>query len=662
MSYNGPLLTRSFGPNFKGTKLSILEMDNNLLYLEELAKTQIGANYAQTVGTQVIGITSSSTIVEVEIETNGYPVQVTVTGDADPTGGVGNWCQLQLYKNGSPIGNIIQAESSANGENIPFTVNYIDSPTAGTYTYTLEVVDISGEFRFGEVSGPVITAIELANKNWVQTVATQSTVVPVGNDAQLVQVEITTTGAPIQIMVTGDANPTPDPGFCRLRLFRNNVPIGNSIQAESSLANENIPYALNFIDEVPSGTYSYSLRVTQTSGSTFSFGEVNGPVMTAVELVSGGDNWNESDNSVVDSVRSNSKGGECNVICSSVNSTIIGGNSNEICGSGSVCDSGIFGGCRNTICGSVDYSAIVGGAYNLIYGDADAGYSACDSAIMSSKYTKIENSNQSGIISSTGENCYASFLCNSNSSSIISSYKVGLGYSNRSSVISSYFSGIVDACSSVLLGTEQFSYICNSNTSVIIAANEGVICFSQQSAIIGGSDSNINYSNRSTIIGSINSYVVGSTGSMIIGGSCNSIVNTDDVILTGSCNHITCSSYSSILSGCDNCLYFVNSSNIIGGSNNNINYSNRSTIIGSIDSCVVGSTGSMIIGGSCNSIANTDDVILIPTLTTSTFSAGNFDKWKLGKTASGPVPVALDTAQYIEVEINGIVYKLGVVS
>ena len=885
MSYNGPLLTRSYGPNFKGTKLSILEMDNNLLYLEELAKTQIGANYAQTLGTQVSGITSAGTIVSVEIETNGYPVQVTVTGDANPTDGGGNWCQLQLYRDGSAIGNIVQAESSANGENIPFTVNYIDSPTAGAYTYTLEVVDIEGEFQFGEVDGPVITVVELANKNWIQTVGSQ-VIVPEGNDAQLVEVVITTTGAPIQIMVTGDANPTTDPGWCRLQLFRDGDPIGNSIQAESSLINENMPYALNFIDEVPSGTYTYTLRVTTTAGSDFAFGEVDGPVMTAVELVSGGgDNWAESDNSVIESTLSNVKGGESNTICCSRNSTIIGGEDNEISGGNYynlTCNSGIFagndnficgsnesviiggccnqictndnynaiiGGCRNIICGGVDYSAIVGGACNVIYGDADADYSAIlggcynqncyseygvilggacnslycsdysgilagccntinncssesailagcyncisgcsdisailagcencitqnsdcstiiggadniicnnsrnssiisavcaciedyscnslilggccnciacnssnsfiigscdscmclnvknssiisgddncmrggiciytspiapyteyctvghicasstlagcnnnivcnvrnsvilggddndicgticqssatnsytcttyDSAIMSSKNSKIRNSNQSGIISSC-----QTLVGGSDFSSIINStglYCPGYGgsvpsvlcNSNRSSIISSYAAGIIDSNSSVLLGTEQGSYICNGNTSVIIAANEGAICFSQQSAV-----------------------------------------------LTGYCNHIACGSCSSILSGRDNCLCFVNSSNIIGGYNNNINYSNRSTIIGSINSCVVGSTGSMIIGGSFNDIINTDNVILIPTLTTSTFSAGNFDKWKLGKTASGSV--TLNTTQYIEVEINGIVYKLGVVS
>ena len=613
----------------KGEKLTIVEMDDNLTYLEDLASSNSGSNYAQTVGSQSTTINAGATgsIVSVSITVNDHPVLVTVTGDANNTSASASFCRLQLHRDGTAIGNVIQCESSAFNENNPYSISYVDEPGDGTFTYTLEAISVSGsDFQFGEVDGPVIIAIEL---------------------------------------VTG-----------------------------------------------------------------------------------GGDNWNESDNSVVDSTRSNVKGGECNVIYCSVNSTIIGGNSNEICGSGSVCDSGIFGGCRNIICGSVDYSAIVGGAYNCLYSSDYSGilsgycncitqnsdcstivggaysyicnnscnssiiagrnnciedYSCnstilggsfscitynscnssiigsfdscmclnvknssiisgddhcmsggcstfyegspsyttfcttgfitassmlagcnnkmlnditnsvilggrnnhicgtvcqvsannsyccttCDSAIMSSKNSTIQNSNQSGIISSCGTLVSGSYY-----SSIINStgiYDLGVGYnipsvlynSNRSSIISSYVAGIADANSSVLLGTEQYSYICNSNTSVIIAANEGAICFSQQSAIIGG------------------------------------------------------------------CY-------------NNIDYSNRSTIIGSICSCVVGSTGSMIIGGSCNEIINTDDVILIPTLTTSTFSAGNFDKWKLGKTASGNV--TLDAEQYIEVEINGIVYKLGVVS
>jgi hypothetical protein len=67
---------------------------------------------------------------------------------------------------------------------------------------------------------------------------------------------------------------------------------------------------------------------------------------------------------------------------------------------------------------------------------------------------------------------------------------------------------------------------------------------------------------------------------------------------------------------------------------------------------------SVIIGGSNFNLDTCSDVVMVPKLITGTF--GSMAAWKLGATASGSV--TLDTAHYIEVEINGIVYKLGVVS
>ena len=39
----GPLITRQFGPNPKGAKLAIQEMDDNLLYLSESIDTVSGS-------------------------------------------------------------------------------------------------------------------------------------------------------------------------------------------------------------------------------------------------------------------------------------------------------------------------------------------------------------------------------------------------------------------------------------------------------------------------------------------------------------------------------------------------------------------------------------------------------------------------------------------
>jgi hypothetical protein len=43
-------------------------------------------------------------------------------------------------------------------------------------------------------------------------------------------------------MVTGDANPQSPQGWVRLQIYRDNTPVSNIIQAETSGNNVNIPY------------------------------------------------------------------------------------------------------------------------------------------------------------------------------------------------------------------------------------------------------------------------------------------------------------------------------------------------------------------------------------------------------------------------------------
>ena len=118
-------------------------------------------NYVQVLGNRVIGVTTTGvTLVSGSITTSGNPVQIMVTGDANPSGGT-SYTRLQLYRDSTPIGNIIQAENSSN-LNVPYCLNVIDTPSAGTYTYSMKTVStIGGTIDFGEASGPVLTAIEL---------------------------------------------------------------------------------------------------------------------------------------------------------------------------------------------------------------------------------------------------------------------------------------------------------------------------------------------------------------------------------------------------------------------------------------------------------------------------------------------------------------------
>ena len=119
-------------------------------------------NYVQTLGTKVTGVSGASTaIVGATITTNGYPVHIFVTGDAE-NNGAGGWARLQLFRGSTAIGNIVHVEGSAGSENIPFALQFIDSQVAGTYTYSIRTLDTAGgTFNFGESNGPVITVLEL---------------------------------------------------------------------------------------------------------------------------------------------------------------------------------------------------------------------------------------------------------------------------------------------------------------------------------------------------------------------------------------------------------------------------------------------------------------------------------------------------------------------
>ena len=99
----------------------------------------------------------------------------------------------------------------------------------------------------------------------------------------VVSQSITTSGRPIQIIATGDANPQSAGAWVQLQLFRDGTAIGKKLQVESSASNENVPYCLNFIDNPASGTYTYSVRLT-SGGQSFQFGEADGNQITLLEL------------------------------------------------------------------------------------------------------------------------------------------------------------------------------------------------------------------------------------------------------------------------------------------------------------------------------------------------------------------------------------------
>jgi hypothetical protein len=118
--------------------------------------------------------------------------------------------------------------------------------------------------------------------NYAQSNASSVTRSSVGDI--IVSQSITTSGRPIQIIATGDANPLSSGAWVQLQLFRDGTAIGKKIQAESSSSNENVPYCLNFIDNPTAGTYNYSVRITANGGGSYQFGEADGNQLTLLEL------------------------------------------------------------------------------------------------------------------------------------------------------------------------------------------------------------------------------------------------------------------------------------------------------------------------------------------------------------------------------------------
>lgn len=118
-------------------------------------------NYAQSNASSVTKSAVGDIVVSQSITTSGRPIQIIATGDANPSTS-GAWVQLQIYRDGVALGKKVQAESSLNNENVPFCLNFIDTPTAGTYTYTVRIAAIGGgSFNFGESDGNHITLVEL---------------------------------------------------------------------------------------------------------------------------------------------------------------------------------------------------------------------------------------------------------------------------------------------------------------------------------------------------------------------------------------------------------------------------------------------------------------------------------------------------------------------
>jgi hypothetical protein len=104
----------------------------------------------------------------------------------------------------------------------------------------------------------------------------------------LASVTLTTTGKPVMLTSCGDSNPGQDGGWFFVRLYRDTTEIGKRYIAENQgTTSQNYMFAVSTIDEVAAGTYTYSVKAYQGSG-THTFGEtgdVQAATITAHEIL-----------------------------------------------------------------------------------------------------------------------------------------------------------------------------------------------------------------------------------------------------------------------------------------------------------------------------------------------------------------------------------------
>jgi hypothetical protein len=106
---------------------------------------------------------SYQTIASCSITTNGKPVLLVMSGDSNPNGGSG-WGFSRFFRGETALGKEMLIETT-NSTNVAIGNVWIDTPSAGTYTFSIRWRTVAGSsITFGEtgdIQAPNFCAIEL---------------------------------------------------------------------------------------------------------------------------------------------------------------------------------------------------------------------------------------------------------------------------------------------------------------------------------------------------------------------------------------------------------------------------------------------------------------------------------------------------------------------
>jgi len=152
----------TFTPDATSTKITV---DKNV----DITGTVVSSGQSQPEAVSdasavTVNSTTATTLASVSLTTTGKAVLITACGDDNP-GQDGGWFHYRLYRDTTEIGKRYKAENGGtSSQNYAFAVSTIDTPSAGTYTYSIKAYQGSGTHTFGEdgdVEAATITACEL---------------------------------------------------------------------------------------------------------------------------------------------------------------------------------------------------------------------------------------------------------------------------------------------------------------------------------------------------------------------------------------------------------------------------------------------------------------------------------------------------------------------
>lgn len=147
--------------NWTGNSIGTSKITDSAITRAKMGWSQVSNRY--TGGATTVSSGTYTTIGSASITTNGKPVLLVFSGDMNPNGGT-SWGFSRFFRGETSLGKALLIESG-NSLNAAVGNVWIDTPPAGTYTYSIRWSVAAGPGHIfgetGDIQAPNFCAIEL---------------------------------------------------------------------------------------------------------------------------------------------------------------------------------------------------------------------------------------------------------------------------------------------------------------------------------------------------------------------------------------------------------------------------------------------------------------------------------------------------------------------